>query len=434
MARRVQVPPAMRSHIEQVTRPPTQPVGGLVPQSPPVLLSFFRRIVRRLRPPTWLVRLRLTTILVVIIAVLVGVVVVLATCLAYAQEVPAPKPPEQPAVMHPRTTFPEPPPVVLAPAESAPSTMRRGAAVSAARSTRPSPVEGHTGIWVSIAMLVGLVVGRRTMREGWCSPTATTPNRPAERLESRRAAPHLGATSIVGAVRETNQDRVAVRVIAGQNVFVIADGVGGLARGGEAAEISVTYALKRLEAELPGIVAVGVDGVRALLLHIIWGAGVELARTAAESTWADEDEPGLRTTLLLAVVSCDRYVTAWIGDGGLFVVRANDAIVPLLAPHKDPAVPDVLHASLGPATQGHPSWAIAGREPGDLFVGATDGIADVFNADLVEHIRLSLKDASGNAALASSLVVDVLAAESTDTGAPRLTDNLTLALLSDGAP
>lgn len=428
MARRVQVPPAMRSHIEQVTRPPTQPVGGLVPQSPPVLPSSFRRLVRRLRPPTWLVQLRVTTILVVIIAVLIGVIVVLATCLAYAQEVPLPPTREQPAWVHTPATSSA---VVRGP--TAPTAMRRGRAAPAAPSADSSTATGHTGMWVSIALLVGLALGRRTMREGRRQPMATTPSVAAE-LEPQPAAHYLGATSIVGALRETNQDRVAVRVIADQHVFVIADGLGGLAHGGEAADIAVAYALKRLEAELPEVVAVGVDGVRALLLHIIWGAGVELARSAASGTWGEQDEPGLRTTLVLGIVSTDRYVAAWIGDGGLFVVRADGAIVPLLAPHKDPAVPDELHASLGPATQGHPSWAIAGREPGDLFVGATDGIADAFDTDVVDRIRLALKEASGNATQASSVVVDSLAAESTDTGAPKHTDNLTLALLSDGAP
>lgn len=316
---------------------------------------------------------------------------------------------------------------------SAPSIARRtGSPTRAAgRDARTSAAhvrftERHN-VLLYLALLVGVAVGRRTASRLAGRSTKTT----SEFDQGEHLRRPLGAASIAGRVRESNQDRVAVASIAGLDVISMADGLGGVPRGEEAAEIVHRYAMARLEAELPMVLVAGREGVRALLLQIIWGAGVELACVAARQTWAPGD-PGLRSTLILVVASDDLYVAAWIGDGIVNIVRADGTTVCMLEPHKHLSTPDILEASLGPTTEGRPSWAIAPRYTGDLLVVATDGVGDRFDAELVERIEEALFMSQGDAVEASHAVVDGLAALADDDGDPALTDNLTIALLTTG--
>ena len=62
-----------------------------------------------------------------------------------------------------------------------------------------------------------------------------------------------------------------------------------------------------------------------------------------------EPRDGLRTTLIVIVGLKDVFVWGYIGDGGALVVRRSGAIEHLLVPQKaDPAIANVLAASLGP--------------------------------------------------------------------------------------
>lgn len=243
----------------------------------------------------------------------------------------------------------------------------------------------------------------------------------------------LGSFSAAGPVRADNQDRVHAGQAADADVLVVADGLGGLPRGGEAAEFAAHHAFNRLKRELPVVLVAAAEGVRTLLLSTVWSAGACLAREAGDRGWTGLDA-GFRTTLVLVVALPDAYVAAWIGDGGAFVLRAGGETVALVEPHKDPAVPSLLDASLGPVTDGRPSWAIAPREAGDILAVATDGIADHFDAGLADRVRARLAECRGRAGRAARLLVEELGAAQDGTGTAVFSDNLTLALLVTEGP
>ncbi len=265
-------------------------------------------------------------------------------------------------------------------------------------------------------------IGRRP--KGRKATAATAP----PGLPPAGGPPAFGAASAAGPVRKDNQDRVEAGVVAGHACVALADGVGGLPHGGEAAEAAVAHAYARLGRELPEALPASAEGVRTLLLSVVWSAATRLA-SVASATGRNAPGAGFRTTLVLAVALGDAYVACWIGDGGVFVLRETGDLLPLLVPHKDAATPNLLDASLGPAADGRPSWAIAPRQKGDVLVAATDGIADAFDATMAALVRTELGRARGNPAEAAAAVVGALAAARDEDGGFLHSDNLTLALL-----
>lgn len=398
MARRVPPPVALTDYLGSISNAPTPPAGSPTPPPAPALLQAPRApeglvAANAVQPSRFAPRAR-GALLAGAASVILALAALAALGLAAALE-----------------TLPgrEVPPAV---------ERRAREGVSHARARRvPSP-----GVW-GLALLAGTVVGskgsKRRTRRG-ATPRASTEVQPLD------DAAHLGACSITGAVRETNQDRVLVEHLDGVDVLVVADGLGGLPRGGEAAHEASRFALERLRSELPKS-ATCPEGIRTLLLGVLWESASHLARHAHAQGWGDPSD-GFRTTLILVAATPTLYVTAWVGDGGVFVCR-DDALLALLEPHKSPESPDVLDASLGPRSDGRPSWAMTRRLPGDLLVAATDGVADLFDAELLTSVRGCLTACDGDAARAAEVLVENLA-NARDTLGPRFTDNLTVALLT----
>lgn len=262
-------------------------------------------------------------------------------------------------------------------------------------------------------------------------PTATplsTPTPPS--LPPLRRAPGLlglGAASAKGP-RKDNQDRVTAGFVEGCALCAIGDGVGGLPHGGEAAGLAVGHAYARLEQGLPAALRASAEGVRALILSAMWDAALRLACEAAATGRLGEGA-GFRTTLILVVALEDAYVAGWIGDGGVFVLRRDGEILPLLQPHKHPDAPNLLDASLGPVSEGRPSWAVAPRRPGDLLVAATDGVADAFDAQTAALVREEVARANGWVTGAAESVVGRLGAMRDGRGHPSIGDNITVSIL-----
>lgn len=224
-------------------------------------------------------------------------------------------------------------------------------------------------------------------------------------------------------MRESNQDRVYTTRLGGCEVVVVADGLGGLPRGEEAAEFAASQALLRLRRKLPSMLRLGPAAVRTLLVATIWSVAVAMARDAARRG-LHPDADGFRSTLVVLVALPDAYAVAWVGDGGVVVVRVSGEVVQLVVPHKSMTSPDILDASLGPEIEGRPGWAIAPRLPGDLVLAATDGIADALTPDLIADAQQALERAGRHARRAARAVVEDIAA----TG--EITDNLSLALIT----
>jgi serine/threonine protein phosphatase PrpC len=144
---------------------------------------------------------------------------------------------------------------------------------------------------------------------------------------------------------------------------------------------------------------------------------------------------GLRTTLIVAIATADRYHFAYIGDGGIFVVRANGIVDAPMNPQKaEGGALNVLAACLGPFSEGAPVFGTAERGPGDLLVAATDGVADrlqprFYSDMLVRHASRCKGDFSA----AANGVLTILA-NHIENGMVRFDDNMTLALIGDGRP
>lgn len=245
--------------------------------------------------------------------------------------------------------------------------------------------------------------------------------------------PAFAAATMRGVGHDENEDRVRLLWVEGAAVFCMADGLGGHAFGGEAAEIATKHAFLRLRRELPRVLPAGVHAVRALLLSTVWSAGVELG-LQGRALRVTQQGDGLATTLILAVALEDAYVVAWIGDGGVFVVRGPTAVDRLLVPDKSPDAPTLLEAFLGPEPEGSPSFRVAARRPGDVLVVTTDGITDLFPI-AQPFLNGALVRAKGNAGSVVKACLRAAAQVRNSHGRAVFRDDLTLALLlTPGTP
>lgn len=257
--------------------------------------------------------------------------------------------------------------------------------------------------------------------------------------ESSRSIPRsVGAASVTGSVRSSNQDRARTAVIADMEVIVLADGLGGLPHGGEAAETVCRFALSRLRRELPRVASLPAHATRAVLLSVVWAAAAKLSVEAALRGYSDQD--GLRTTLVLVAEHAEAHVCAWIGDGGVMVIRESGEMLDLLDPHRAEGSTSLLSASLGPVAAGRPSWAMAERHPGDLLIASTDGVADAMGitpgmadetgtvrGEFVASVRAHIAESGGDVRRAVRRVVTELAHAKDAAGGYVIGDNVTVA-------
>lgn len=246
----------------------------------------------------------------------------------------------------------------------------------------------------------------------------------------------LGLASVLGPVRSENQDH-AIAWDQGQfRVIVVADGMGGLPRGKEAATTATRRAARHLAEHIA-------DGS---MLHRPLKIITECFSTAGGAlkiaTGITGDTTGLRTTLIVVVLTPQALFWGYIGDGGLWVYRQDGTIDNILTGHKDPDAPNVLFASLGPTVQGYPETGSTARCPGDVLFVGSDGVFDRipdagefsasvvdaarehFDGDLqrtvdeVAHQLSEAKDADGNAICDDNLTL-VVTAPDNDAPLPR---------------
>jgi protein phosphatase len=232
--------------------------------------------------------------------------------------------------------------------------------------------------------------------------------------------------SVTGPVRTRNEDRVLLATVCEIELLLVADGMGGHPRGDDAADIASTFALLALDRRLNELRDPTPQAVRAVLLETVWHVGGELAR-------ASPDPDSLRTTLIVVAVLKNAIVAAWIGDGAVSVARRDGTVIELLVPHREPSglLNHVLHASLGPVVEGSPRWCIAMRQPGDLLIVATDGLADTRPADMVIQLRAAFNMPHREQALRD--LIARWAIEARTDGEFLRTDNLTVAMHYDRA-
>ncbi|HUN41588.1 MAG TPA: protein phosphatase 2C domain-containing protein [Acetobacteraceae bacterium] len=258
------------------------------------------------------------------------------------------------------------------------------------------------------------------------------PTAPPAQPQTPATAPWpIGFATNRGQVRHRNEDAGAAFCLGDHQIAIVADGLGGMPLGAEASAIAVRAAERSLRRGWRSTPHGQRPHPSMLLQLAVAAAMVRLAAHGLRQGFHTARE-GLRTTLIVVIATADRYHFAYIGDGGIFVVRANGTVDPLMTPHKvEGGALNELAASLGPFPHGAPVFGDAPRQPGDLLAAATDGVADrlqpaFYSHTLVRHARRSDGDFSAAAARVLTILANYMEGEMF-----RFDDNMTLALIGD---
>lgn len=184
-----------------------------------------------------------------------------------------------------------------------------------------------------------------------------------------------------GRSRESNED--AVGADPGREVYVVADGLGGLPGGEEASRIAV-------ESLLPALGPLPRDGpLEAGVRAAIAGADAAIRRAGA----VDPRLAGMGTTVVLAAGAAGEWVIAHVGDSRAYLLR-DGRLCRLTTDHNVAAglvaagkITDaeaqhhpgrnVVTRTLGAATRSDPDLRRVGRRPGDRLLLCTDGLTAV---------------------------------------------------------
>ncbi|MEN6517627.1 MAG: protein phosphatase 2C domain-containing protein [Methanospirillum sp.] len=186
-----------------------------------------------------------------------------------------------------------------------------------------------------------------------------------------------------GRQRRTNED--AVRADPEREVYVVADGLGGLP-GGEVASRIAAESLVAVLAPLPRYGSLEA-GVRAAIA----GADAAIGRAGA----ADRSLAGMGSTVVLAVGAGEKWMIAHVGDSRAYLLRdgrlcrlttdhnvagelvAAGGITPEEAQYHPGR--NVVTRTLGGPTRSDPDLRRVGRRPGDRLLLCTDGLTAVLD-------------------------------------------------------
>jgi serine/threonine protein phosphatase PrpC len=257
----------------------------------------------------------------------------------------------------------------------------------------------------------------------------------------RRGLPHLpraaarawgaGVASIMGNVRRENQDAAIAFEIGSTAVLIVADGLGGLPHGKDAARLAVGAA------SLSAVEALAMSPAahphpELVAEHALLESAAAICRRAMASGWAEQRD-GFRTTIIAVVATPATYGYAYLGDGGGIVVRDAGTVEAFLIPQKADGIANVVAGSLGPILQGTPAVGRLPRRGGDSLLIGTDGVFDRVQNDFASSVVHLLASHRGDAQAVASLVVSEFA--SAKEGSMFVCDdNLSLAILCTPPP
>jgi serine/threonine protein phosphatase PrpC len=200
------------------------------------------------------------------------------------------------------------------------------------------------------------------------------------------------ARSEVGLVRSNNQDSFH----AGDRLLAVADGMGGMAAGDVASQLTIA-ALAPLEEEYAGT-----DVVDALRTAV-----ADANRRIRDEVEEDPGKQGMGTTLTAILFSDGRIGMVHIGDSRAYRLRGeefeqltkDDTYVQMLV---DEGRIDVEEAASHPqrsmvsrVLQGQPtdpSYSIHQARPGDRFLLCSDGLSGVLRAETIEEVLAKYED------------------------------------------
>ena len=210
----------------------------------------------------------------------------------------------------------------------------------------------------------------------------------------------LAGLTDTGRKRTGNEDAFALLPEA--NLALLADGMGGHARGELASALAVSAATRQLLDTLPAADTTA-PGVR--LESAVAAANQVILDAAA----ADASAEGMGTTLLAALFTGRRMYAAHVGDSRLYRLRSarleqlthDQTVGELLAsqsgqwPKGQRAGPfsNVLTQAVGAAQAVQPEMIDVDCAPGDLFLLCSDGLHAMVDD---ETIRLTLQNFDAN--------------------------------------
>ncbi len=320
-------------------------------------------------------------------------------------------------------------PIVVAP-QPAP------AGVASAGLGRATLAIASASLFAALLVAVACLVARH--RASHVSATALAevapqvePEAPTEALAD--APWTLGFATDRGRVRARNEDAGCAFRVATDQIAIVADGLGGMPDGADASALAVRAAARALRRGWRTAPSAH-PPAPAILLHAAFAAAAARLATRALRRGFVSPREGLRTTLIVAIARADSFHFAYIGDGGIFLVRSGGAFETLMAPQKAGEELNRLAASLGPFLHGAPVLGSVTREPGDLLVLASDGVADRLQPRFYTDLLLRhARNCGGDLAAAARRVLGILASH-VEEGLFRFDDNMTLALIGDGQP
>ncbi|MEN6341258.1 MAG: PP2C family serine/threonine-protein phosphatase [Methanospirillum sp.] len=193
-----------------------------------------------------------------------------------------------------------------------------------------------------------------------------------------------------GRRRESNEDAVGADLE--REVYVVADGLGGLPGGEVASRITVEMLVSALSLiSRDKFLEVGIR-------NAVVEADVAIRRAGA----ADLRFAGMATTVVLAVGAEEAWVIAHVGDSRAYLFRdgrlcrlttdhnvaaelvASGRISPAEAQHHPGR--NVVTRTLGAGTPSDPDLRRVGRQPGDRLLLCTDGLAAVLDDDAIGQV------------------------------------------------
>jgi serine/threonine protein phosphatase PrpC len=197
------------------------------------------------------------------------------------------------------------------------------------------------------------------------------------------------AITDVGLVRRQNEDRFVCD--PGQDLFGVADGVGGLPAGARAAQIAIDTLTRKFSADTINLAA-------------DWRPTIEAANDAVVAAGKLRSrERGIATTLTAGTIRHDQLIIAHIGDSRCLLLRAGETRC-LTTDHsveneakRDPSMPPpaerwrlALARCLGHPAAIKPDFLCESVQAGDRVVFATDGITRVISdAELLDTLGTS---------------------------------------------
>ncbi len=204
---------------------------------------------------------------------------------------------------------------------------------------------------------------------------------PALRIGLRLEAAGL---SDVGCKRTNNEDSFGYDLDS--NIFIVCDGMGGMAAGEVASAVAVEQALKtycdscHTSSEPEARLHAAITSANRFVWH--------LAQSRPELY-------GMGTTLVAACVHGDQVVIGNVGDSRAYFLR-DGACVQITKDHtyvaeqvsaveQSVSIQQFITRAIGADSMVEPDFFVAEIRTGDIILLATDGLTRYVNADVITH-------------------------------------------------